>query len=199
MRLATKNDRAKVVKVLQKAFKDNPTMQFITRRFKKEKHIAAVMKYAFDFALRRRGVYITENGKGVAIYYSYYEKKIDLLDLFYQFRLAITALPLFRLRQIWEHTKMVNKLRVKKGQFLYIWFIGVDPEEYPRTSPAAFKKKIFDSALKLQLDIYAETTRRELKVGYERLGFQVYKKWYNSKNDLNVWFLRKPFKPIPTK
>jgi len=171
-------------------------MKFMTRGFNKEKHIAKIMKYAFDFAIRREGVFITANGKGVAIYFRYNQKKRDIVDLYYQLRLVLTALPILRLGQIWSHTQKVNKLRTKKSHFLYVWFIGVEPDEYPRTSPKAFKKKIFDSAKKLQLDIYAETTRRELKIGYERLGFQVYKKWYNSKNNLNVWFLKKPFDSI---
>ena len=196
MRLATRKDRAKVVEVLRKAFEDNPTMHFMTGDFKKEKQIAAVMKYAFDFAIRRQGVYISDNEKGVAIYFKYNYRRKDLLDLFYQIRLVVTALPLFRLRQIFEHLKKVNQLREGKPHFLYVWFIGVDPEEYPRTSPTAFKKRIFDSAKQLHLDIYAETTRRELKIGYERLGFQVYKKWYNAKNGLNVWFLKKPIETI---
>ncbi len=193
MRRATRNDRDRVVKVLQKAFNDNPTMLFITRGFNKDKHIAKVMQYAFDFAIRRKGVYVTQNGKGVAIYFRFDERKKDMLDFYYQLRLAITALPILRLQQIWRHNRMVNKLRANKCQFLYVWFIGVDPDEHPRTSPTAFKRKIFESAKKQQLDIYAETTRRELKIGYERLGFEVYKKWHNSKNGLNVWFLKKPF------
>jgi hypothetical protein len=193
MRLATKNDRNLVVRVLQKAFNDNPTMQFMTRSSNKEKYIARVIKYAFDFAIRRNGVFITKNGKGVAIYFSYNEKKKDLLDLYYQLRLVVTALPILKLAEVWAHTQKVNKLRAKKPKFLYVWFIGVDPTEYPRTSPAEFKKAIFESARNLRMDIYAETTRRDLKIGYERLGFQVYKKWHNSKSNLKVWFLKKPF------
>lgn len=196
MRLATRNDRNRVVNVLQKAFHDNPTMQFMTRGLEKKEHIVKVMKYAFDFAIRRKGVFITENKKGVAIYFRYNERKIDLLDMYYQIRLVVTALSILRLRQVWFHTQQVNKLRAKKKHFLYVWFIGVEPDEYPRTSPAAFKKKIFESAKRLQLDIYAETTRSDLKIGYERLGFQVYKKWYNAKSDLHVWFLKKPFETI---
>jgi len=132
MRLATRKDRDRVVEVLQKAFHDNPTMQFITRNVKKEKHIAKVMKYAFDFAIRRNGVYITNNGKGVAIYFSYNERKKDLLDLFYQLRLACTAMPILKLKQVWKHTKKVNQLRGNKSQFLYVWFIGEEFLKAPK-------------------------------------------------------------------
>ena len=44
-----------------------------------------------------------------------------------------------------------------------------------------------------RLDIYAETTRKDLKVGYERMGFEVYNEWYNQKSNLQVWFLRRTF------
>ena len=193
MRLATKYDRDNVVNVLRNAFRENPTMQFITRKGNREKHIGRVMQYAFDFAMRRKGVFVSANGKGVAICFPLNARKKDWLDLLYQLKLIVLAMPLKRLHKIMAHSRNVAKTRPKKRRFLYVWFIGVDPTESPRVSPAEFKRYIFELARRSKLDIYAETTRRDLKVGYERLGFKVYREWYNNQSDLQVWFLRRAY------
>ena len=197
MRRATKKDRTNVVKVLQNAFHQNPTMQFITRKGNRKKHIGRVMQYAFDFALRRKGVFVSSNGKGVAICYPFNDRKKDVLDVLYQLKLIVMALPLKRILAIMAHNRNVAKVRPKKRRFLYVWFIGVDPEENPRVSPGEFKRFIFEKAHRSKLDIYAETTRKDLKVGYERLGFKVYKEWYNQRSHLQVWFLKRPYEEKP--
>ena len=194
MRLATKQDRKKVIRVLQKAFRDNPTMQLLTKKRNREKHIGQVIRYAFDFAYRRKGVFLSNNGKGAVICYVYNSRKKDVIDFLGQLKLVITAMPFNRVLSIFLHNLKVNRSRPKRENFLYVWFLGVDPEEKPRISPSEFKRDIFRLAQRKKLDIYAETTRRDLKVGYERMGFEVYKEWYNDKCDLKVWFLKRPFR-----
>lgn len=191
MKLATKKDRANVVQVLQNAFQDNPTMQLLTRKAHRKRGIAHVIRYAFDFALRRKGVFVSSTNQGAVICYVYNEHKIDLVDVFNNLKLVVTTLPLRRLRTILSHCKTIARTRPRNKRFLYIWFLGVDPSERPRVSPMEFKKGLFTLARKLKLDIYAETTRMDLKVGYERMGFEVYKEWYNQNCDLKVWFLKR--------
>ena len=193
MRLATIQDRKEVIKVLQKAFLDNPTMQLLTKKRNREKHIGRVIRYAFDFAHRRKGVFISNNGKGAVICYVYNSRKKNIMDFIGQLKLVITAMPFRRMLNIFLHNLKVNRSRPKSGNFLYVWFLGVDPEEKPRISPAEFKRDIFRLAQHMKLDIYAETTRKDLKIGYERMGFKVYKEWYNAKCNVKVWFLKRPF------
>ncbi len=193
MKRATKKDRSTVVRVLQRAFQDNPTMQLLTRKKNRKRRIGQVIRYAFDFAFRRKGVFVSSTNQGAVICYVYNERKIDLVDVFNNLKLVVTTIPLRRLHAIYEHCSTIARTRPKNKRFLYIWFLGVDPSERPRVSPMEFKKGLFALAQKLKLDIYAETTRNDLKIGYERMGFEVYQEWYNERCDVQVWFLKRPY------
>ena len=85
MRAATKNDRILVESIIIESFKDNPNLNFMIRPIgNKEKMLKRIAKYAFNFAFRRDGIFITSDGKGLVICCEQ-PIKLDWMDYFNQF------------------------------------------------------------------------------------------------------------------
>ena len=197
MRIATQNDRSTVIDILTRSFLDNPTLLFLARSQKnREKYIARIAEYAFDFAIRREGVFISDNEKGVAICFRYNYMKRDFRDALMTAQLVVRAFSIRRILSIVYHNYMVNRTRPQKGNYLYFWFFGVEPDEQPRVSGRELWRGILNIANYQHLDVYAETTLRKNKIIYERFGFTVYHKWENPLNHITVWFMQRP-SPYP--
>ena len=188
MKLAKKKDKAKVVAILEKSFAENNTLLFLTR---KKNRIRKVAEYAFEYAFRRKGVFLSDSENGVAICYEYNKKKKDIIDYFNEFKLFISALSMKRIHRILSHTKRIENTRPKDGQFMYFWFFGAKPEKLKHNSAKELYLNILKLAKKKHLNIYAETTILKNKNVYERFGFEVYKQWFNPHSGINVWFMRK--------
>lgn len=197
MRKALGKDRKKAVMILQRSFTDNPTLKFMTRSKHKENQMAKVARFAFDVAIRRGGVFLSDNEKGIAICYEHILDKGDIVDLFLRIKLCLTAIPIKKWIRVFRHNNFVEHCKPKRENYLYFWFFGVEPDEKPRTSARDLLTNIFQMAIDQKKDIYAETTVLQNKIVYERFGFVVYKEWYNPNCDLMVWFLKKPYSLRP--
>lgn len=192
MRLAKKNDKQKVSDIIKHSFDTNPTLLYLIRsKRNKSEYIARIADYAFEFAQRRNGVFISENGKGAAICFRYNYMKNDVRDLLQLAIMLIKACALRRVLAIAYHNYMINKQRPRDGEYLYFWFFGVEPTEQPRISARELAKGVMQMADYQRLDIYAETTLVQNKRIYERFGFEVYHQWHNPLNQITVWFMRR--------
>lgn len=190
MRKATQTDNHLVTEIICETFKTNPTIQFMIKHDEKvQKRISAIAEYAFEFAVKRDGVFISDNGKGVAICYQYNYKNVLLGDFFLMMKMVIKAVHFRKVLKIFLHDNFIKKQRPENGNYLYFWFFGVLPEEQPKTSARDLTRQIFQLSKKLQLPIYAETTIERNKRVYQHFGFKVYKTWVNQANGIKVWFL----------
>ncbi len=192
MKLATIQNKEQVVRILTKSFMNNPTLLYIIRSHKnKEKHIWQVASYAFDFAIRRNGVYLSENGRGAAICYNYKCLEKDFKDTLKLLKAIVMAFSIRKIIITAYHNYKVQTQRPRHGKYLYFWFFGVEPDEQPKVSARDLALGIISMAKQQKLDLYAETTLEQNKRVYERFGFEVYKHWINPINNINVWFMRK--------
>jgi hypothetical protein len=194
MRKATQADKPVVIAIICETFKINPTIQFMIKHDEKANHrIAAIAEYAFDFALKRKGVFISDNNKGVAICYQYNYKNVFLGDFFLMLKMVVKAIHFRKVLKVFLHDSFIKRQRPNDGNYLYFWFFGVLPEEQPKTSARDLTLQIFRLSDTLQLPIYAETTIEKNKRVYQHFGFRVYKTWLNRANGIQVWFmLREP-------
>ncbi|MBL0279801.1 MAG: hypothetical protein IPQ11_05590 [Bacteroidetes bacterium] len=195
MRIATIADRATVVNIIVAMFKHNPTIQFMVKNDNKtNKRITAIAEYAFDFAVARDGVYISDNNKGVAICYQYNVKSITLKDIGLMIKMVFKAIHISKLFQIFLHDNFIKSQRPVDGNYYYFWFFGVLAEEQPKISARDLTIALFEKAKIQRIPIYAETTLEKNKKVYERFGFKVYKTWINQTNGIQVWFMCRDFR-----
>lgn len=183
-------DRSIVIQILTRSFDQNPTLNFLIRKGSdRSKHISAIAEYAF--AYRRNGVWLSDSRKGVGICFRPSIRRQDLKDIYYLIRMLVKGISLRRLCEIFYHRSRVESLRPTMADQLYFWFFGVCPGETPRVSARELSSQILSMASRRNLDIYAETTLYKNMVVYRRFGFEVYRRWLNPTNGIQVWFLRR--------
>jgi hypothetical protein len=188
---ATPSTRAHVIAILEKAFRENKGLNTITRQDHNKKSIKKVIEYSVDYALRRDGVFLSDNFNSVALCYKNNLKKEDWLDYCRRIKLVFTTLSIPKLLSISSHFKFIKEARPKDKNYLYLWYLGANPDEIDRHSTKALVSEIMKKAKEERLDIYVETTMEKNKCVYKRFGFEVYKIWHNKVLNINIWFMKR--------
>ena len=191
MRKGTASDEQLITDIISASFADNPSVNEVVKNDgKKDQRITALARYAFRTALRRNGIYISSDEKGVAICYDIREKKESLADFFDQLKLVQKAIGWSRVIKVLKREAYLKNIRPKKDNYLYFWFFGVIKEGRGHLAAWELKEEIFKEANRRQLPIYLETSIEQNKRVYERYGFQVYHSW-NTGDKTTLWFMKR--------
>lgn len=196
MRAATKNDRILVESIIIESFKDNPNLNFMIRPIgNKEKMLKRIAKYAFNFAFRRDGIFITSDGKGLVICCEQ-PIKLDWMDYFNQFILVLGALNLRKLTKIFHRDSYIKSIRPNEEKAIYIWCLALSGKVKGNAAAEEIKNFVFEKATQAQLPIYVETALWKNKIAFERYGFETYHYWESASFRLKTWFLKKKVNPF---
>lgn len=183
---ASKADKADVVRIIERTFDNNPSVNIVIgEKGNRKKKIKRLAEYAFIKSLNRDGVYLSNNRKGVALCFRNDLSSFSMLEIIYQLRFA-SAIPIRNVIQSIRRESYIKKHRLK-GKFLYFWFFGVESGG----EKAAFEIKdfFFELSKKEGLPIIMETSVRRNKIAYERYGFKVYHEWKDSGDETPLWFM----------
>lgn len=192
MRLADKTDRKKIVEILSSSFQSNPSVLHIVKKDRNiQKRIYAVCDYSFKTALLRKGVYISGNEMGVALFYRYNAKKEGIADYFNQALLLFKAIGIFRLRTVLKRERYIKSKRGHNGNFIYFWFLGVHPEHQDGNAARELKEQILQLSDSIHLPIYLETSVEKNRRVYQRYGFEVYHQWVADNKNTTIYFMRR--------
>lgn len=175
MRTATKQDKSLVIEIIAESFYTNPSVNMVIKQdSKKTKRIRALANYSFKTALRRNGVFISDDNKGVAICYKYNIKKEGIADYWNQMVLAFAAIGVRRVGKVLSRESHFKQQRPSDGNFLYFWFLGVVNSGKGRGAAIELKNGLLSKSAKEKLPIYLETSVTQNKRVYERYGFETY-------------------------
>ncbi len=186
---ASRNDRNRVVRIIQESFTDNPSVVSVINP-NKTNSLKALAEYAFDTALMRQGVLLSDNQECVAICYHYGWKKEGIPDLWNQVKLVLNCIGLWKVPQVMRREAYLKKHRPVDGKFLYFWFFGSTKKGKDTRSAFSLKQAIFEKSAKDNLPIYLETSVPKNKKVYERFGFETYHEWHQSE-DSTLYFMRR--------
>lgn len=190
MRIATKKDKELVVDIISESFIDNPSvLSTIKNDHKKQDRIKYLAQYAFNYGLRRQGVYLSDNNKGVAICYLLQSKKESWKDYRDQVLLVIKSIGVFRVLKVAKRDGIIKKARLQDQSALYFWFLGVKNAERGKEAVKDLKNSLLQIAEEKKQTILLETSVLKNKNVYERNSFTTYHSWENDGNIL--WFMKK--------
>ncbi len=190
MRQANIKDRAKVVDIIARTFKDNPGVNWMfSANGNQLKKIKRLADYVFMKCYNRNGVLISSNGKGVALFYRSDQKKFSLRELYYEIRFGILSIKLTKLLEVLKRESFRTRKRPKHQPYYYFWFLGVLKEG----ARAGFElnKALIAMAKKEHLSIYLETSNERNKIVYERIGYKTYDYWCDDTKGIKFWFMNK--------
>ena len=194
MKEAQITDKNKVVKIICESFNTNPHVNFIVKNDKKRSDRMVILaEYAFKFGIRRNGVFLTDDGLGVAIIFNYGKVKMNLYEYWLQLILGFKCFTLSRSFMVDKLESLIKKNRASDVDFIYLWFFGVADEALGTSNGRDLMKFIFKMSADQKLPIYLEPSLRRNSIIYKRFGFEQYNILETGKKDLTMWYMKRPF------
>jgi hypothetical protein len=194
MKKAQKSDKERVVKIICESFNTNPHINtIILNDQKRPERMAAMAEYAFKFGMRRNGVFLTDDGLGVAIIFEYGKVKMNVYEYWLQIGLIFKCFALSRALMVDKLETQIKNNRASGVDFLYLWFFGVADEALGTTNGRDLMKFIFKLSLDQKLPIYLETSLRRNTIIYKRFGFEEYNVFETGNNDLTMWYMKRSY------
>jgi ribosomal protein S18 acetylase RimI-like enzyme len=190
MRKANREDKDRVVGILVKSFENDPYINWLIKSGKKHKQLNALMNLAFEEIFLGGEVYLTDDETGVALWKRNRTGGVSLANLLSKVRFAYA----FGWRKMVDIVKMERyvKSRHPKDDFLYLWFVGVLPEDQRKGNANELLDPVLKNCEKEKLPVYLQTANPQNVKIYERKGFEVFHEWsLENESALKVWFMRK--------
>lgn len=171
MRKFIEQDQEKVITILVNSFEGNKSVDFVVGESAASRRI--LMEYSLANCLENGEVYISESGKScVLIKYSDRKKKPFNLWI-WDLKLAIQGIGISRISKVLKRESIIETVQPKEP-FLYVWFIGVDPENQGKGEGSKLLKSVLDLAEDKKLPVCLETSTERNFKWYENFGFSVY-------------------------
>ncbi len=190
MRKAGWKDKNLFCKIFSEVFSGNTGTTWVLRKnINPKKALNRLARYSYIKGMVKDGVYISDNGKGIAVCYKFNKNRFSLRYILSEIIFAITALNIRKLPQILSRESYRRKKRPASGEYLYFWFLGAFPSE--RSAALELGKGILKEADRLGLPMYFETAVERLKPVYERYGFETYHYWEEKDKGIQFWFLKR--------
>ena len=188
----TDDTKQRVIDIISETFDDNAMINFIVKQDKhRSNRIRRLAEYAYNRCARRQGVYISQDGQGVALCYKFNQKGSwkDIID---QIKLVFGVIGVNRIREAQLREKFRNGIRQSDGNFLYFWFLGVSRKSEGMEAVKELRNRIFEESQKREIPIYLETTIPKNKKVYERYGFKTIHEWQVPNSEgITMWFMRR--------
>jgi len=191
MHLVTKNDKARVVRIIEESFKGNPSVTWVVKDdHKKDQRLKALAEYLFDVGFAKKGVYLSTDNNATAIIFRFNNKLNKLVEKYHEARLLIRAIGIKKMFKILHRQAYLKSQKPASGEYLYMWVFGASDEGRGQGGALELKEGIFQLSRDVKLPIYIETTVAQNRMVYERYGFSVYHSWPVPHQGITVWFMK---------
>lgn len=171
---AIQKDKDIVVDILCRSFDANISVNYVVKQDRKRKQrLRNLMDYSFEMCFLFGEVYLSEDKKGCALLLFPDKKKASLKSMMLDAKLVFNCIGLFRLRKIMKRDAEIES-SYPKEPILYLWFIGVIPEEQHKGIGSYLLNSIIQESENLRRPIYLETSKKENLRFYNAFGFITY-------------------------
>jgi GNAT superfamily N-acetyltransferase len=172
---ATREDKPKILEILTEAFWNDPHINWFTGSGKnKKKRIETMMSHAFESALVRGDVYLTEDKEAVAIWRNSSEKVNNLYTFFENLKF-LYHFGLKKVKAISKLESIIQKGYPKDKPFYYLFIIGTSKTGRGKGLSSILLNTILEQADINRIPVYLETANSNNLPIYNRKGFEVYK------------------------
>lgn len=157
------------------SFSDNPAISFSIGRegnFEGRKQSLAIFLY--DYCKRRKGVYLSNNKKGIICFYHSDTSVNPFMELLSEIKLVLSAIGLRRLQSTWLRSHLIRKHQKAYQPFIHCWYIGIEREHRGHRTAYELMQLLLNESTRTRRPILAETMIEQNKRVYERMGFIEY-------------------------
>jgi len=171
---ATIEDESIVVDILTSSFETNQSVNYIIKQdIHKKKRLRVLMEYSFYLCLRFGKVFLSENKKACALILYPDKQKTTFTSIFWDVKLALVSIGRRNLIKALKRESQIKK-RHPAVPFVYLWFIGVTPEEQHKGIGSQLLQDVLEYTDALKRGVYLETSTVINLPWYEKFGFQNY-------------------------
>lgn len=187
MKIATRQNKEKVVSILMNAFDDNKSVNYIVKPGKgRESGLRFLMEYSFELCLLFGKVYLSENEDSCALLLDYQQKRTSLKTFLLDLLLIHKTIGYTNIPKVLKRESTIKKNYPKDAAFIYLWFIGVNKEKQGQGSGT----KMLNEIIRINSsNIYLETSNTKNLPWYQKNGFQIYN--HTSDFGYDFYFLRR--------
>jgi len=171
MRKFIEQDRKKIINILVESFKGNKSVDFVVGKSAKCREV--LMEYSLENCLENGEVFVSNSGKSCVLIKYSDQKKKPLRLWIWDLKLALRGIGIPKISKVLKRESTIEEVQPKE-RFIYVWFIGVEPESQGRGEGSKLMKSILDMAKEKNLPVCLETSTERNFKWYEKLGFSVY-------------------------
>lgn len=181
----------RVVEILTKSFDDNKSTNWAVKQdSKRVKRISYLMKYAYDICKAQNGAFISDDQNGAILYDFPITARYNFSRLIQDIKFIFKVIGPERLFKVLEREKYIKNLHPKE-EYIYLWFLGVSPENQGNGTGSKMLNELTVLADKTSLSICLETSNPKNLELYKRFGFEIYHEWQSDFIGFPVWFMKR--------
>ena len=175
------------INVLATAYRQAPNIIWMFKPTAKNRKLffTSVVKDA----AAKKGVYLTENRKGVLIIYDQSTKVQSFSSVLRKVWLLISVFGINKGLKVMKQQKWQASHRPTDGLYALALAVSDDPDKWQ--TRLELKKGFSYLVRQSTVPIYAETTNPRILKLYENLGFECYHQMAYPYAELTIWFLKK--------
>ena len=190
MNLAKPIDTERIISIFQEAFIDNPHICYLLGKSRLRQKIAIMTSHVIDIALKRQGLYLSNDGEGVLIVFEAAKLPLSFTEKCAQYWMVLRCFNLRNIFAIARTEKKVKALRHVQPGDLYVWFYAVSDKGLGGKTARELLQNLFDLALEKNAAILAETSIARNMLVYKRYGFETYHQ--QQFESFPVFYMRRP-------
>ena len=146
-------------------------MNFVAKQDSKRfQRIKFLMRYCYRLGKRYGKIYENDAQTCCAIVIDSERKQNTLSDMYWDLKLAMKTVGLFRISEVMNREKILKTYFPNKP-FLHLWYVGVDESSQGKGLGTAMVQKIIVDAQKEDKPVQLETSTVRNFAFYEKLGF----------------------------
>lgn len=131
------------------------------------------MEYSLENCLENGEVFVSDSGNSCALI-KYSDQKSKPFKLWiWDLKLALQGIGIPKISKVLRRESRIEEVQ-PKDTFLYVWFIGVNPESQGAGEGTGLMNSILKIAKAKKLPVCLETSTERNFSWYEKLGFKVY-------------------------
>jgi GNAT superfamily N-acetyltransferase len=163
---------ARIVHILEQSFLENKAVNFAVKGGRENrKGRIALMHYAIWNAQKYGEILFNEEKDAAALLVDSERKKYGIGALIQDLKLVFNSIGIFRVKKVMKREAGVKKF-LPRTPHIYLWFIGVAPENQGQGAGGLLLQKIIETGERRQLPIYLVTSTERNFNFYEAHGFE---------------------------
>jgi ribosomal protein S18 acetylase RimI-like enzyme len=172
LRLATKNDKQTIKKVMAESFKYDPCIMWLTEQTSRKDKVEVIVDYMIDETFEDGSIYITQDNSAIALWKTEKKEKITWgfikRNLSFLFKMGIRCV----VRNL-KNKANIERHFPKNQKFCYLYAIGVMPESQGKGLASKLMNPVIEASKKLNLPLFLETANiKNVKI-YQKKGFVI--------------------------